>query len=152
MIDVGRYGKADSPFASFEEVIDDLEQMSLYPQVFLYDAGKCLSLSSSLLFGQRHYGRVSEVTKILEISTMMEQSAKDGCDDGSAEIVYISGIAGMPWGLEFAYHPFVLVLIMWYVLLSFRLAPLNPNDCREWKNTPCTQSWKLFIKSGVDSH
>jgi len=95
MIDVGLDGKADAPFASVDEVIEDLQQMSLYPETFLHDPDNSFH-SPSLLFGQRHYGRDAEVTKILEISTRLEQSASksDGSEEGQTETVFISGIAG----------------------------------------------------------
>ncbi|KAL7547941.1 hypothetical protein ACHAWF_011204, partial [Thalassiosira exigua] len=84
--------RADAPIASFEEVVRDLEQMSSSPDVHLYDPSE--GFLDGVHFGRGHYGRVAEVTKVLEVSTRMEQSART-CGDGQLETVFISGIAGI---------------------------------------------------------
>ena len=97
MIDVGDSGKADSPFTTFDDVIQDLEQMSFHPRLFLYDPENGY-YSSNILFGQRYYGRKAEVTKILEVSTRLETknsvNQEGPLPSEGAEAVFISGIAG----------------------------------------------------------
>ncbi|KAL7536058.1 hypothetical protein ACHAXR_006893, partial [Thalassiosira sp. AJA248-18] len=94
MIESGDGESAENPFTSFDDVIQDLEQMSNHPETFLYDQGNDF-YSSNVLFGQGCYGRVNELTKLLEISTRLE-----GSDDLSSppldgsEAVFVSGAAG----------------------------------------------------------
>ena len=90
-------GKADSPFQTFNEVIQDLEQMSLHPYIYLHDSA--LDGNFKLIFGQRYYGHKKEMSQLLAVSTDIEQSAKE--DSGlktslqpPAEIVFVKGVAG----------------------------------------------------------
>ena len=57
MIDLGDKGKAGNPFASFDDVIQDLKQMSNNPQIYLYEQGNDF-YSANLHLGQGSYGRV----------------------------------------------------------------------------------------------
>ncbi|KAL7540948.1 hypothetical protein ACHAXR_010516 [Thalassiosira sp. AJA248-18] len=60
---------------SFDDVIEDLEQMSNNPEIFLYDQGNDFC-TSTLHLGQGLSGRVEELTKLLEISNrIVEESA-----------------------------------------------------------------------------
>ncbi len=88
----GEGGQSNDPFASFEEVIRDLEQMTNLPEIFLDDQTNEF-YSSGLHFGQRCYGRARELERFLEISTRLEQSEGTSHCDG-AEAVFVSGVAG----------------------------------------------------------
>jgi len=74
---------------SVQEVIQDLEHMCAYPQIYLYDPGSEF-YSTNLLFGQRLYGRKAELTQLLGISTRLE----GGSISNGAECVLVSGGAG----------------------------------------------------------
>ena len=62
MVDVGNGGKSEHPFTTFDDVIDDLEQMTSHPQIYLHDPDNDF-FSSNLQFGQRCFGRTKELTK-----------------------------------------------------------------------------------------
>ena len=101
MIDIGINGKADSPFTTLEDVITDLEQMSTYPELFLYNPED--SFSSNLRFGVGCYGRESQVASILGVASKLEGNNIQGSSppDG-LEAIFISGIAGS--GKSFLAH------------------------------------------------
>ena len=93
MIDLGGTGNADNPYTTLDDVIQDLEQMASCPELYLYDQDNNF-YSSNILFGQRCYGRVNELEKILEISTRLEQSHAQSSSIDRAEAVFVSGAAG----------------------------------------------------------
>ena len=83
--------KSDHSISSFGDVIEDLEQMSNNPHVYLYNQGSEL-YSSNLTFGQGHYGRMTEVTTMLEITNRIE--AGGGEAKNGVEAVFVSGVGG----------------------------------------------------------
>ena len=101
MIDIGINGKADSPFTTLDDVITDLEQMSTYPEVFLYNPEDIFS--SNLRFGGRCYGRESQVASILGVASKVEgNSIEEPSPTDGLEAIFISGIAGS--GKSFLAH------------------------------------------------
>jgi len=99
LVDIGPNGKAKMPHESFQDVIQDLEQMVSQPSTFLHDS-KYLHIP---MFGQRYLDRDlrhssrEEVAKLLQISTMMKESLQKsyvGCPKFGTEAAFISGIAG----------------------------------------------------------
>lgn len=95
MIDTGIGGKADTPFKTINEVTADLEQMSSHPNIFLYDADNDDG-DFKVLFGERHYGQMNEISQLLSISAGMEASSPDNLPSAStpSEVVFIAGVAG----------------------------------------------------------
>lgn len=96
-------------FASFEEVIQDLESMIAEPATFLHDIGEQHQQHPpQLMFGQRCVGREEEVTKLIGIATKMEEGAGAGVQERSDDqavtaqeksmdtinAVFVSGVAG----------------------------------------------------------
>ena len=85
---------SSSPFMSIQEVIQDLEQMINTPQIYLYDQSQedMLQLNNSQkVNGQQnkntgYYGRVEELTTILEISNRITvPQSHEGQDEGDNE-------------------------------------------------------------------
>jgi len=74
---------------SVQDVIEDLEHMCVYPQIYLYDPATEF-YSTHLLFGQRLYGRKKELTQLLGITTSLET----GLPSRGAECILVSGGAG----------------------------------------------------------
>jgi len=95
-------GGSGNGVPSLDEVIQDLEEMSNNPHVFLYD--QCNDFyCSNLQLGQGHYGRVKELTTLREISNRSEQevgtrtSSQDVTSNVTSnvvDVVFVSGPAG----------------------------------------------------------
>ena len=90
MIDIGSDGMADSPFATLEDVIDDLQQMSTHPQIYLDDPEN--GFLSKLRFGLGCYGRKEQITKILRVASHIDSSKPESTD--CVEAIFVSGTAG----------------------------------------------------------
>jgi len=82
---IDKSSESCNPIQSFDEVIDELEQMVLNPQTYLYDPESTFH-SSKLHFGQGFYGRKAEMERILEIALRG--------DNTGLEAVLVSGPAG----------------------------------------------------------
>jgi len=102
IIGVGNEGKAENPYTSIDDVILDLEQMLNYPHLFLHDPGNDFYSSNPNFDQGSMYGRVKELTRVLQVSTQLEQCVNDFKGsrsdspkyiDGS-NVVFISGLAG----------------------------------------------------------
>ena len=96
-------------FTSLEVVLEDLEQMLHEPLKFLHDNNKQhhsggvehyggTNAINTTLFGERYFGRQTEVAKLIEVVTTMERDAavqlKQGGGEGkttSLDTVFISG-------------------------------------------------------------
>lgn len=100
LIDIDR---AHSPFRSFEEIIQDLENMTCYAQIFLHDP--LFSQAQGVpqqppVFGQVYHGRNEEIATLLKVAVQMEESATatgkvvDAGPKSGLESVFVSGIAG----------------------------------------------------------
>ena len=57
---------ASTPFESFHEILEDLEQMVSCPARFLHDSYFPYSHPPRPIFGNKHYGRKSEIAHILD--------------------------------------------------------------------------------------
>ena len=93
--------KHHSHVLSFKDVMDDLEQMIMNPEKFLYDQGTEFSSTNSLHFGQGYYGRTKELKKFIEVSTRNHQDSKchngdivDKENGGNVTAILVSGAAG----------------------------------------------------------
>ena len=93
LIDIGPDGKADSPARSFEEVIQDLEQMMSQPQIFLHDPYYPQGVPPPPIFGQVFHGRKEEITTLLKTAVQIENEDDESAKFG-VESIFVSGIAG----------------------------------------------------------
>ena len=95
MIGTDDGGMTDSSYnTSLEEVMDDLEQMSSHPSLFL-DNPRDGFFSSPLHFDRGCYGRENEVDTILGVAIRLEESrVSQRSSSGCIEAILISGKAG----------------------------------------------------------
>ena len=93
LIDIGPDGKADSPVRSFEEVIQDLEQMMSQPQIFLHDPYYPQGVPPPPIFGRVFHGRKEEITTLLKTAVQIEKEDGESAKFG-VESIFVSGIAG----------------------------------------------------------
>ena len=100
--DVMEEGSIDirNPITSLNDVIQDLEQMSNNPQTFLFDQGNDF-YSSNLHLGQGYYGRVEELTTMLEISNRTPHIAVSEelvqLQDGIPNQIADTKVSDSPW-------------------------------------------------------
>ncbi len=96
MIDVGPEGKASNPFKTFDEIIQDLEEMKAQPHLFLFDRPNNAVTSSPItsVFGQQYYGRLKELTQLLAVPTRLEATDASQSPHERVEAVFLSGRAG----------------------------------------------------------
>jgi len=92
-------GGADTPFTSFQEVLQDLEQMISRPKIFLHDSYYPYQEPQKPVFGRTYCGRKEEVGSLMKIADQMEQYSMEGSNDTDSrcsclEAVFFSGIAG----------------------------------------------------------
>mmetsp|Transcript_32513 Transcript_32513/g.78696 ORF Transcript_32513/g.78696 Transcript_32513/m.78696 type:complete len:1338 (-) Transcript_32513:142-4155(-) len=81
--------RSDSYISSLDDAIQDLEQMSNSPDIYLYDQGHEF-YSKNLRFGQGYYGRMEELTTVIGISNQIQTTG----DGGGIDAVFVSGAAG----------------------------------------------------------
>ena len=94
MIGTDDGGMTDSPCISLEEVMDDLEQMSSHPSLFL-DNPIDGFFSSPLRFDRGCYGRENEVDTILGVAIRLEEGkVSQPSSSDCIEAILISGKAG----------------------------------------------------------
>ena len=85
--------QSETPFKSFDDVVEELEQMISRPQVFLHNSSLSQGgASTPLVFGHIYYGRDEEVGKIIRVAAHMEQTCTEY--NVGVEAVYVSGTAG----------------------------------------------------------
>jgi len=91
MIDVGPNGKADSPFSSFEAIVQDLEQMIDEPATFLHDLHSPRGEPQLPIFGQTYHGRKDELDILIKVVSEETKGSSFGCP---VDAIFVSGIAG----------------------------------------------------------
>lgn len=97
LIDTDEGGMADCPFTSLEEVLEDLEQMSTHPLLYLHDPEDGF-VSSTLSFGHGCYGRAEQFTSMLKVASSVGGNEKKE----TVECLFVKGIAGS--GKSFLMH------------------------------------------------
>mmetsp|Transcript_29350 Transcript_29350/g.63181 ORF Transcript_29350/g.63181 Transcript_29350/m.63181 type:complete len:1300 (-) Transcript_29350:155-4054(-) len=85
LIDGG--ANSDHSEISVDHVIQDLEQMTSLPDLFLYDPDDEF-FASTIHFGQKFYGRLNELAKLLEITTVTNVGQP------GLETIFVSGLPG----------------------------------------------------------
>ncbi|KAL7535170.1 LOW QUALITY PROTEIN: hypothetical protein ACHAXR_008832 [Thalassiosira sp. AJA248-18] len=85
---------AGSPFTTLADVVEDLEQMSAHPRIYLHDP-EDESFSSNLRFGLGCYGRTRQVTSILKVASSLDGNIrKTDHSSECAECMFVTGVAG----------------------------------------------------------
>lgn len=101
MIDIGPDGKATNPFTSFQEIMQDLDEIKSQSYIFLHDNPNKSSgaIPSPPVFGRQYYGRTKELAQFMEVPNRLEStttidSLQIQHDRTSTEVIFVSGRAG----------------------------------------------------------
>ena len=89
-IDQDSFG--DHQFISFEDVIQELEQLLSQSSLLLHDNISPGTPRPPVIFGQVPFGRDEEVAKIIKIAAQMKQTSREA--NFGVEAIFVKGIAG----------------------------------------------------------